>query len=229
MFVQVLQGHIHDRTDAREAVDRWVRDLAPGAEGWLGATAGVTADNMFIMLNRFDTPEAAQRNSHRHEHQVWWTEISKLFAREMALHDCTVTEMIGGDERGCMDHAGFVQVIQGKIPESDQSWAVGGRSGGSRPAYGPARVALARRVFHGLLGRKGLSWRPDFIGAMVGFDPQDGTLTEAAYFTSESAAREGERKQPPPDFAALLHEWQALIPDAQYFDLTDPWLFSPGG
>jgi hypothetical protein len=39
------------------------------------------------------------------------------------------------------------------------------------------------------MGRLLPTLRPDFIGIVAGFDPQDDIHTEAAYFTSESQAR----------------------------------------
>ena len=62
MFVQVIQGQVSDPEQARAALDRWARELAPGAGGWLGSTAGVTEDGRFIALARFESEEAARRS-----------------------------------------------------------------------------------------------------------------------------------------------------------------------
>jgi hypothetical protein len=59
-------------------------------------------------------------------------------------------------------------------------------------------------------------------------DDEDGAFTRAAYFTSEQAARAGEQEEPPPDAAELLREEMALMQDVVYFDLREPWLYSPG-
>ncbi len=67
MFVQVIQGQVSDSEQVRAAFDRWVRDLAPGAAGWLGSTAGVTEDGRFVALVRFASEEEARRNSDRPE------------------------------------------------------------------------------------------------------------------------------------------------------------------
>ncbi|MCU1613455.1 MAG: hypothetical protein JWO98_995, partial [Frankiales bacterium] len=37
MFAQVIQGRTPDADGLRVAVDRWMEELAPGAEGWLGS------------------------------------------------------------------------------------------------------------------------------------------------------------------------------------------------
>ena len=42
MFVQVITGKVTDTAAVRAAFDRWLEELAPGAKGWLGSTAGVT-------------------------------------------------------------------------------------------------------------------------------------------------------------------------------------------
>jgi len=40
MFLQIIQGQIGDEAGARQAMERWERDLGPGAAGWLGGEAG---------------------------------------------------------------------------------------------------------------------------------------------------------------------------------------------
>ena len=55
----------------------------------------------------------------------------------------------------------------------------------------------------------------------VGHD--DGAWTMAIYFASEAAAREGERKEPPPQLQQAMTEMQALsIGEQVFFDLKDP-------
>ena len=50
----------------------------------------------------------------------------------------------------------------------------------------------------------------------------------AMYFTSEAEAREGERKEPPPELKAQMEEMDALsIGEPEFFDLKQPWLYSP--
>jgi len=51
----------------------------------------------------------------------------------------------------------------------------------------------------------------------------------AIYFTSEADARAGEQKEPPPSLQASMAELAELaIGETTYYDLTDPWLMSPG-
>ena len=50
----------------------------------------------------------------------------------------------------------------------------------------------------------------------------------AIYFTSEKEAREGERKEPPPELQAQMEEMAALsVGEPEFFDLKQPWLYSP--
>ena len=80
MFVQVIQGQVADAEQARAALDRWARELAAGATGWLGSTAGVTKDGRFVALVRFEFAEAARRNSDRPEQDRWWADTSTVFS-----------------------------------------------------------------------------------------------------------------------------------------------------
>jgi hypothetical protein len=108
MFVQVIQGRVSDATQVRQGVDDWMARLAPGAESWLGSTTGVTDDGTLIAVVRFDSAEAARRNSGRAQQGEWWSGMSKLFSGEVTFHDCSevVTARAGGS-----DDAGFVQVL----------------------------------------------------------------------------------------------------------------------
>jgi hypothetical protein len=55
-----------------------------------------------------------------------------------------------------------------------------------------------------------------------------GAYTMAVYFTSEEEAREGERKEPPPELRAQMEEMAALsVGEPGFFDLNQPWLYSP--
>lgn len=47
------------------------------------------------------------------------------------------------------------------------------------------------------------------------------------YFRSEAEARAGEAKSIPDDLVAGFGEWQLLVAEPEWFDLTDPWLVTP--
>ena len=44
---------------------------------------------------------------------------------------------------------------------------------------------------------------------------------EVAYFTSEADAREGEKKQPPPELAAQMADFEAMMANVEFIDLRD--------
>jgi hypothetical protein len=52
MFIQVIQGKVADADGLPAAIDRWGRDLQPGATGWLGTTGGITDDDTFVATVR---------------------------------------------------------------------------------------------------------------------------------------------------------------------------------
>ena len=202
MFVQVIQGRVSDATQVRQGVDDWMARLAPGAEGWLGSTAGVTDDGTSIAVVRFASAEAARRNSGRAQQGEWWSGMSKLFSGEVTFHDCSdvATARAGGT-----DDAGFVQVMQARTQD------------------------LARlRGVDAMFEQRFPDLRPELLGYLVAVhDDEDGAFTLAAYFTSEEAARAGEREEQPPEAAELLREEMELMQDVVYFDLREPWLHSP--
>ena len=201
MFVQVIKGQVTDPEQVHAALDRWSQQLAPGALGWLGSTAGVTEDGRFVALARFESEEAARRNSARPEQDQWWTETSKLFTGEVAFRDSSdVTVDVNGDP----GEAGFVQVMQGR---------------GSDPER--ARELMAQNP------DDWAAFRPEVIGS-VAMGHEGGAYTMALYFTSEQAAREGERKEPPPQLKAQMEEMNQLSTgEPEFFDLRQPWFYSP--
>ncbi len=201
MFVQVIRGKVSDPEQVRAALDLWSERLAAGAPGWLGSTAGVTGDGRFVALARFESEEAARRNSDRPEQGQWWMQTSRLFTGEVIFRDSSdVTADVNGDP----DTAGFVQVMQGR---------------GSDPER--ARELMAQNP------DDWAAFRPDVIGRVV-VGHEGGAYTMAMYFTSEEAAREGERKEPPPQLRAQMEEMGKLSAgEPEFLDLRQPWLYSP--
>jgi hypothetical protein len=202
MFVQVIQGRVSDAEAVRARLDQWAAELAPGAAGWLGSTAGVTADGTFIALARFESEEAAQQNSDRTEQTAWWETTAKLFTDEPTFHNSTSVQV---DTPGDPSQARFVQVMQGRTSDPDR----------------------ARE----LMADDSIDWqefRPDILGS-VSVEHEGNAWTMALYFTSEEEAREGERKEPPAEMQEMMKEMDALsVGEPVYFDLKDPWLHAPG-
>ncbi len=200
MFVQVIQGRVADPAAVKDALDTWQRDVSPGAVGWLGSTGGVTADGRLITLVRFESAEAAGRNSARPEQGAWWGGMAKLFTGEPTFSD---TEDVILDLVGDPDQAGFVQVMRGQGTNADR-----------------ARELMSQG------STQWAAFRPDILGSVAALHP-DGGYTMCIYFTTEAEARAGEQKEPPPEIKAQMDEMNSLESGTpEFFDLTQPWLMS---
>ncbi len=201
MFVQVIKGQVSDSAEVQAAMNRWLDETAPGAIGWLGTTAGVTDDGTFVALARFESEDAARRNSGRPEQDQWWRETAKLFTGEPIFQDCSEVVQMGP---GGSDDAGFVQMIEGRVRDVER-W----------------------REMSERWESMGNDFRPDVIGGVLAIHG-DGGYTNAVYFTSEAEAREGEQKEPPPEMKAMMDEEMALQEgELTFYDLREPWLASP--
>src|SRR5438309_11134583 len=88
MFIQVIQGKVTSPDHLRRQLERWRRELKPGASGYLGSTGGVTPDGRAITLVRFESEEAARANSERPEQGAWWNEAVKAFDGDVAFYVC---------------------------------------------------------------------------------------------------------------------------------------------
>ncbi|MEO8329927.1 MAG: hypothetical protein ABI586_07985 [Candidatus Nanopelagicales bacterium] len=201
MFVQVIKGRVSDPSKVKATLDRWIADVSPGANGWLGSTGGVTKDGQLIAIARFESEHAARANSNRPEQDAWWKEMEKNFDGEATFQDSTdvVTDTPGDPAK-----AGFVQIMQGRGTDTERA----------RELMGQNPEAWA-------------AFRPEILGSVsIGHD--DGAYTMVLYFTSEEAAHEGEKKEPPAALQAEMDELNNLsigMPD--FYDITDPWMNSP--
>src|SRR5260370_372682 len=92
MFVQVIRGRVTSPEQVHAALDRWSGQLAAGAEGWLGSTAGVTGDGRFVALARFESEQAARRNSDPPEQAQWWTPAARLKAQMEEMNQLSIGE-----------------------------------------------------------------------------------------------------------------------------------------
>jgi hypothetical protein len=194
MFIQIIQGKCTRQDECREMGERWLRELAPGADGWLGGTYGFTDDDQFMAIVRFDSRESAQANGARPEQGAWWQEMERLFDGPVEFHDCDdVTLMLEGGS----DDAGFVQVIRGKVDDATTM----------------KKMTTDTEMLHEM--------RPDIIGGTLAIE-EDGTFIETIAFTDEESARRGEQVPMPDDvrqamesamhdvtYADLHHPWFA--------------------
>lgn len=201
MFMQIIQGQVRDMDAARETIERWRRDLEPNAIGWLGGTYGFTDDGTLLAAVRFESQDAAMRNSQRPEQGEWWQEMAQHFVSEPEFHSCDDVKLLLG---GGSDDAGFVQVIQGRLSD-------------------PERARVLADESAGLITR----YRPDILGAALAID-ENGFCTETVWFTSEAAAREAEVKDMPPDAKRVVEEEMSLLSDVHFLDLHHPWFATHG-
>jgi hypothetical protein len=195
MFVQVIEGQTSDPAGVIEQGERWQRELRSGAMGYLGVTAGVTADGRTIAVVRFEDEASARANAARPEQTAWFEGMAKLYDGEPAFTESTdVTEWLGGGS----DDAGFVQVM--KFTGIDR-----------------AQMEKMDAAFEPFAGQ-----RPDLLGGLRIWTGPDSCL-DVAYFTSEAEARKAEQAEMPDEMQELMAEFQD-IGDPEYLDLTDPQL-----
>jgi len=200
LFTQIIRGRVSDPKAVDDNFRRWSKELAPGAMGWLGTTGGVTEDGQLFIMVRFESEEAARANSERPEQDQFWSETSKQFDGEPTFQDSTDVTV---DKVGDLDSAGFVQVMSGHVTDPDRAKQLMTEQPDMR------------------------SLRPDILGS-VSVGHEHGKWTMVIYFTSEAEAREGEKKEMPPEMAATMDEMQSLSVGApEFLDLKAPWLDSP--
>jgi hypothetical protein len=198
MFVQVIEGRVGDPEALRRQLDTWNAELRSGAEGFLGTTAGVSDDGRAIVLARFTSAATAKANSDRTEQGEWWAETQRCFDGEVTFTDSEdVEEYLGGGS----DDAGFVQIMKGRATDR-------------------VRIREMDQAFE----PHASTFRPDLIGGIRVWTGDDRYL-EAAYFTSEADAREGEKKQPPAALAKDMADFETLMANVEFIDLRHPWLF----
>jgi hypothetical protein len=202
MFAQVIQGRTTDTEAVYAAVEEWVAQLAPGAAGWLGSTSGVTDDGWFVTVARFESAEAAGRNSDRPEQGRWWEKARRLFDGEPTFLD---SEDVTVDRFGDPDRAGFVQVMHGQVTDMQRAKELMGHMPRERMA----------------------EFRPEILATVL-IAHEDGRWIQVVYFTSETEARDGEGKEPPAEWREVMDELMRLSKEPpEYLDLRQPLLHSP--
>jgi hypothetical protein len=195
MFVQVIEGRTKDPAAIVERGERWQQELRPGAIGFLGVTAGVTADGRAITIARFKDEEAARANAARPEQTAWFEGMAKLYEEPPTFSESTdVTEWLGGGS----DDAGFVQVM--KFAGVDRAEV--------------ERLDAALEPF--------ADQRPDLLGGVRIWTGRDSCL-DVAYFTSEAEARKGEQAELPEEAQKIMADLQAAG-EPEYLDLSEPFI-----
>ena len=197
VFVQIIEGRAADADGMRRQMERWMEELRPGAEGFLGTTAGVTPEGRAIAIVRFDSRAAATANSERAEQGAWWSEMEKCYDGEVSF---TESEDVETFLDGGSDSAGFVQVMKGRDLD---------------------REAVAR--LDALFEEHAPTVRPDVIGGLRAWTGPDSAY-DVLYFTSEEDARAGESKPMPPEFDDAGADFEQMMANTEFLDLPDPWI-----
>ncbi len=196
MFVQMIEGRTKDAAGLMARGDEWQDTVGKGAAGYLGVTAGVTADGRAVTIVRFADEASARANSDRPEQGEWWEGTAKLYDGDPTFTESSdVTEFLGGGS----NDAGFVQVMKStgvdrtKVEEMDAAFE-------------------AHRDL-----------RPDLLGGLRIWTGSD-SCVDVAYFSSEAEARTGEKADVPPELAEIMSGSADGMGETEYLDLTDPQL-----
>lgn len=197
MFIQVIEGKATDPEAVHRQLEIWERDLKPSAIGYLGSTGGCTSTGDCILVARFESTEAARRNSERPEQTRWWNETEQCFDGPVRFHDSVEVHVMA---HGDLNKARFVQVMEGHVVDQDRAVELEHESD-----------AVLSEV------------RPDLLGSVTAYF-DDHEFAELAYFTSEEEAREGERRELPSEAADRFAEWEQVVKVERYMDITEPWL-----
>src|SRR3954469_3169688 len=192
MFVQIIEGKLQDADLLNRQVERWRKEIKPGAKGYLGSTSGNTADGRSIAVIRFESEADAQANGERAEQSAWWNETEKAFDGQPSFTESSDVDLLFD---GGSNDAGFVQVMKGKVKD-------------------PAAFRTWGKEHEGRLKEL----RPDLIG---GLDVWTGnSYISVAYFTAEAEARknEGAMGADPMMGEYMSH----MDGDVSFLDITEP-------
>jgi hypothetical protein len=201
MFIQIIQGRATNPPGIRRDLGRWHRQLAVGADGWLGSTAGITDDGWSISVVRFASEEQARRNRDRPEQREWWRDAAQHLAR-IVSHDAPTVHI---HQDGGSDEAGFVQITQGHTDDLE-------------------RMVILERDQQEVLARNA----PHVLGmTLAEHADRPGDFTQTVYFTSEQDARRAEQERSGKAYEPALDELSSLKTDLRTFDLRDPQMLSP--
>jgi hypothetical protein len=192
MFVRFIRAEVADVDGLRAHLERGQGQMAD-AVGFLGSTAGITAQGEFVALARFDSRAAAIANRARLEEGEWWTELRGYLDAEPVVKDTErVSVLMAGN-----DDAGFVQIMEG--------------------TGDPDALAALDEQFVAIAP----TYRPDIMGGYRAYF-DDGTWADVTYFTSEAEARAGESREMPPEIAKLFEEFGRVAGITAYHDLRAP-------
>ena len=192
MFVQIVEGRTSNAKALMAQGERWEQEVRPRATGFLGVTAGVTADGRTIAVVRFEDEAAARATEQLPEQSAWAEAMQKLYDGQPTFTESSdATVLMGGGS----NDAGFVQVMKS--------------TGVDR-----ASVEKMDEVFEGYA-----NLRPDIIGGLRVWTGPDACV-DVAYFTSEAEARKGEQTEMPDELRSQM-EGSDGLGHTEYLDLAE--------
>ena len=196
MFVQIIEGTTSKPEAFYAAGDAWQTEVKPKAIGFLGVTAGVTADGKAFTLVRFKDEASARANSELPEQGAWFEKhLAGAYDGQPTFTESSdVTEFMGGGS----NDAGFVQVMKSKGVDR-------------------AEIERLDKVFEEFVGE-----RPDILGGLRAWTGPD-SCVDVMYFTSEAEARKGESAEVPAGLQEAMSDFEGMG-DTEYLDLVDPHL-----
>jgi hypothetical protein len=201
VFIQLIQGRAANPSGIRKELNRWQRQLAVDADGWLGSTAGTTEDGWSVVVMYFASEQQARRNSNRPEQRAWWRQASRHLG-EVAFHDAPKVHLYR-DGRSVL--AGYVQVIQGHTDNLERMASLGGDQ----------EDVLAREA-------------PHILGVTVAeHADRPGDFTQIVYFTSEQDAWSFDPQPPTEADEPAQAERRSLLTNLRSFDLRHPQFLIP--
>lgn len=194
MFVQIIEGRTSKPDALKAAGEAWQKEVRPVAVGYLGVTAGTTADGKAFTIVRFEDEAAAKANSELPEQGAWFEKhlASAYDAAPTFTESSDTTDFMGGGS----DDAGFVQVMKS--------------TGVNR-----AEIERLDKIFESFIGD-----RPDILGGIRVWTGPD-SCTDVTYFTSEAEARKGEKAEMPDELNQAMSDFE-MAGETEYLDLLDP-------
>ena len=199
MFIQVIEGTSNRPDVLHRRLEIWNRELKPGAVGYLGSTGGCTPDGDCIMVVRFESRDAAYRNSDRPEQTAWWQMTNRYFVGPVRFHESEDVQVM---THGALEHAQLVQAMDGYVTDLERAHAT----------ESEAAAVLAAQ-------------RPDLLGSVTAYF-DDGEFTELAYFATKEVARDGGQRAMPQETVEAFAEWSEVMLVERYLDLAEPWLIT---
>ena len=195
MFVQIIEGTTSNPEALSAAGDAWEAEVKPGAVGFLGVTAGVSAGGKAFTLVRFQDEASAKANSERPEQGAWFEKhLATAYDSPPTFTESSdIEEFMGGGS----NDAGFVQVMKSKNVDR-------------------AKLEEMDKTFEKFAGE-----RPDILGGLRAWTGAD-TCVDVMYFTSEADARKGEQTEMPDELKQAMESFGEM--DVEFLDLPDPQL-----